>query len=78
MVRSSQEVIIATKEGIMELINNAQVQKFQFLGNYQQTLAGADQGLKTLEVWRLSLAPGKEIPASRHEEIPGRKHWFCF
>jgi mannose-6-phosphate isomerase-like protein (cupin superfamily) len=47
----------------MELIDNAQVQKFHFQGNVQQTLAGADQGLKTFEVWRLSLAPGAEIPA---------------
>ncbi len=51
----------------MELIDNAEVQKFSFLGNFQQTLAGADQGLKTLEVWRLSVAPGNEIPATRHE-----------
>ncbi len=51
----------------MELIDNAEVPKFHCLGNFQQTLAGADQGLKTLEVWRLSVAPGNEIPASRHE-----------
>ncbi len=47
----------------MELIDNAEVRKFYFEGNWQQTLAGPDQGLKTFEVWRLSLAPGKEIPA---------------
>ncbi len=51
----------------MKLIDNAEVQKFHFLGNYQQTLAGADQGLKTFEVWRVSLAPGNEIPEIRHE-----------
>ena len=50
----------------MELIDNTAVQKFHFQGNFQQTLAGTDQGLKTLEVWRLSLAPGNEIPAYRH------------
>ncbi len=50
----------------MELIDNAEVRKFHFEGNYQQTLAGADQGLKTMEVWRLSLAPGTEIPAYNH------------
>ncbi len=49
----------------MELIDNGKVHKFYFEGNIQQTLAGADQGLKTLEVWRLSVAPGKEIPAGR-------------
>ena len=51
----------------MELIDNNEVRKFYFERNFQQTLAGADQGLKTLEVWRLSLAPGNEIPAIRHE-----------
>lgn len=50
----------------MELIDNDEVRKFYIQGNFQQTLAGADQGLKTLEVWRLSLAPGNEIPAYRH------------
>jgi hypothetical protein len=34
----------------MELIDTAEVQKFYFQENYQQTLAEADQGLKTLEV----------------------------
>jgi mannose-6-phosphate isomerase-like protein (cupin superfamily) len=51
----------------MELIDNAQVQKFHFQGNSQQTLAGAAQGLKTFEVWRLSLVPGSEVPAFRYE-----------
>ncbi len=50
----------------MDLIDNTEVRKFYFQGNYQQTLAGADQGLRTLEVWRLGLAPGKEIPAYQH------------
>jgi mannose-6-phosphate isomerase-like protein (cupin superfamily) len=51
----------------MELIDNAEVGKFHFMGNIQQTLAGADQGLKTLEVWRVSLPPGNELPPSRHQ-----------
>jgi mannose-6-phosphate isomerase-like protein (cupin superfamily) len=52
----------------MKLIDNAEVRKFYFLqGNFQQTLAGADQGLKTLEVWRLSVAPGNEIQAYRYQ-----------
>ncbi len=51
----------------MELIDNAQVERFNFLGNYQQTLAGADQGLKSFEVWRVSLAPGNEIPEVQRE-----------
>jgi mannose-6-phosphate isomerase-like protein (cupin superfamily) len=50
----------------MELIDNAKVEKFHFHENFQQTLAGADQGLKTFEVWRVSLTPGTEIPPYRH------------
>ncbi len=51
----------------MELIDNAAVHKFYFQGNFQQTLAGRDQGLKTFEVWRLNVAPGHELPANRHQ-----------
>jgi mannose-6-phosphate isomerase-like protein (cupin superfamily) len=50
----------------MKLINNAEVEKFHVQENFQQTLAGADQGLKTFEVWRVSLTPGTEIPPYRH------------
>ncbi len=50
----------------MELIDNAQVHKFYIQSSFQQTLAGADQGLKTFEVWRLSLTPGTEVPTYRH------------
>jgi mannose-6-phosphate isomerase-like protein (cupin superfamily) len=51
----------------MELIDNATVHKFHFEGNCQQTLAGADLGLKTFEVWRLMVAPGNNLPADRHQ-----------
>jgi len=50
----------------MELINNAEAQKFYFQGSYQQTLAGSNEGLKAFEVWRLNLAPGGEVPPNRH------------
>jgi mannose-6-phosphate isomerase-like protein (cupin superfamily) len=50
----------------MELIDNAEVEKFHFEGNFQQTLAGAKQGLKNFEVWRVSLSPGSEISPYRH------------
>lgn len=49
------------------MIDNAKVPKFHFQRNFQQTLAGADQGLKTFEVWRLSLAGGVEIPTFIHQ-----------
>jgi mannose-6-phosphate isomerase-like protein (cupin superfamily) len=51
----------------MELINNAEVQKFYFQENFQQTLAGSNQGLKTFEVWRLSVSPGGVVPANNHQ-----------
>jgi mannose-6-phosphate isomerase-like protein (cupin superfamily) len=51
----------------MELIDNTTVHKFHLRGNFQQTLAGPNQGLKTFEVWRVSVAPGNELPANRHQ-----------
>jgi mannose-6-phosphate isomerase-like protein (cupin superfamily) len=51
----------------MQLIDHAQVEKFYFQGSFQQTLAGADQGLKAFEVWLLHLAPGREVPAFRYQ-----------
>ncbi len=51
----------------MNLIDNSTVHKFYFAGNFQQTLAGADQDLKTFEVWRVSVAPGNELPANVHQ-----------
>jgi mannose-6-phosphate isomerase-like protein (cupin superfamily) len=51
----------------MELIDNAEAQKFYFKENFQQTLAGSKQGLKTFEVWRLSVTPGGEVPANYHQ-----------
>jgi hypothetical protein len=46
----------------MELINNAEAQKFYFQEGFQQTLAGSKQGLKSFEVWRLNLSPGRRFP----------------
>ena len=51
----------------MELIDNAEVSKFHFQGNYLQTLAGAEQGLKTFEVFRLSVGPGNETPPNAYQ-----------
>ena len=51
----------------MELIDNTQVRKFHFEENFQQTLAGPEQGLKTFEVWRLHLTPGAEIPVFTYQ-----------
>ncbi len=51
----------------MDLVDNTAVRKFYYAGNIQQTLAGADHGLKTFEVWRLSVAPGNELPANVYQ-----------
>lgn len=36
------------------------------MGFFQQTLAGEKQGLKTMEVWLLTLPPGAETPVNQH------------
>ncbi|MEW6658979.1 MAG: cupin domain-containing protein [Thermodesulfobacteriota bacterium] len=48
------------------LIENEKVKKVQMMGFVQQTLAGEQQGLKTLEVWLLTLPPGSETPVNQH------------
>lgn len=50
----------------MTLVENAQVKKFQIPGIVQQTLAGPEYGIKTLEVWLVTLAPGAEMGPSHH------------
>ena len=36
------------------------------MGLVHQTLAGENQGLKTMEIWLITLPPGSEIPADQH------------
>ncbi len=48
------------------LIENWNVEKFHFEGLVQQTLAGSHQGLKTLEVWLVTLEPGYAAPPYDH------------
>jgi len=48
------------------LIENANVDKIPLMGLVHQTLAGERQGLKTLEVWLLTLPPGSESPVGQH------------
>ena len=50
----------------MQLIDNAQVSKLHFAGNSLQILAGADHGLKTIEVLFLTIEPGRETPPNLH------------
>lgn len=47
-------------------IENDKVKKIHLMGLVHQTLAGENQGLKTLEVWLVTLAPGIETPVDQH------------
>lgn len=48
------------------LIENEKVKKVHLMGLIHQTLAGVKQGLKTMEIWLITLPPGSETPADRH------------
>ena len=47
-------------------IENDKVKKIDLMGFVHQTLAGKNQGLKTLEVWLVTLPPGSETPVDQH------------
>ena len=48
------------------LIENETVKKVPLMGGVLQTLSGQNQGLKTLEVWLVTLPPGFEGTADQH------------
>jgi mannose-6-phosphate isomerase-like protein (cupin superfamily) len=48
------------------LIENEKVKKVYLMGLVHQTLAGVKQGLKTMEIWLVTLPPGSETPADQH------------
>jgi quercetin dioxygenase-like cupin family protein len=48
------------------LVENEKVKKVHLMGLVQQTLAGENQGLKTMEIWLITLPPGSETPADQH------------
>jgi len=48
------------------LIENGKVKEVHTMGLIHRTLAAAEQGLKTLEIWHLTIPPGSETPVSRH------------
>jgi mannose-6-phosphate isomerase-like protein (cupin superfamily) len=50
----------------LQLIEHAKVKKFQLMGLGHQTLAGNEQGLETLEIWRIFMPPGSETPVNQH------------
>ena len=55
----------------MSVLNHAEVPFTHLPGLAHQTLAGPEHGLKTLEVWMQTIAPGSGTPVHRHacEEV---------
>lgn len=51
----------------MKLIENDQARKFHMPGILQQTLAGPEYGLKTFEVWLVTMKPGSDMPPFHHD-----------
>ena len=55
----------------MHVNNNSSVQKHQLPGLEHQTLAGCQDGLKSFEIWRQTIAPHAATPVHSHacEEV---------
>ena len=51
----------------MHVNNNAASPRHQLPGLEHQTLAGAQDGLKSFEVWRQTIAPQAVTPVHRHD-----------
>lgn len=50
----------------MPVVDNNSVHRFQIPGLEHQTLAGPEHGMKTLEMWMQTIAPGAGTPVHRH------------
>jgi len=50
----------------MPVVSNDTVPRFHLPGLEHQTLAGPEHGMKTLEMWRQTIAPGAVTPVHRH------------
>lgn len=55
----------------MPILDHADIPTFELPGLRHQTVAGTAAGIKTMEVWRQTLAPGAATPVHRHacEEV---------
>lgn len=51
----------------MSIYDNATIEKLSLPGLDHQTLAGPRDGLKQMEVWMQTIAPGAETPMHRHD-----------
>jgi mannose-6-phosphate isomerase-like protein (cupin superfamily) len=55
----------------MPIIDNNELEVLELPGLRHQTIAGHEQGVKTMEVWSQTMAPGAVTPVHRHacEEV---------
>ncbi len=55
----------------MPIVNNVELEPLELPGIRHKTIAGHRQGVKTMEVWQQTLAPGGATPVHRHacEEV---------
>jgi mannose-6-phosphate isomerase-like protein (cupin superfamily) len=55
----------------MPVVDNSKVPEFAIPGIRHQTIADAREGVKTMEVWKQTIAPGGSTPVHRHacEEV---------
>ena len=55
----------------MAVVDNSKVQEFALPGLRHRTVGGKDGGVKSMEVWQQTIAPGAATPVHRHacEEV---------
>src|SRR5208337_3650762 len=55
----------------MPVVENSKVQEFALPGLTHRTVGGKDGGVKSMEVWQQTIAPGAATPVHRHacEEV---------
>jgi len=51
----------------MPVVNNETITRFDLPGLQHQTLAGPEHGMKTIEMWMQTIAPGAGTPVHRHD-----------
>jgi len=51
----------------MPLLNNEEVEMFVLPGLKHQTVGGLKQGVRSMEVWMQTIAPGASTPVHRHD-----------
>ena len=55
----------------MSIIDNTEIETLELPGIRHQTIGGHQQGVKSMEVWMQTIAPGAATPVHRHacEEV---------